>query len=276
MALTNALIVIRHGEDLNKDWPTPNKGKLENWKKTVNEKWPVYEVKHTVVHEIGWIKDGHKVETANSLEVLQHGLSDVPQMNKDGNPKKYAGETQAEGLGVHLAKCLSDNGYAEVTKVVTKNPSVTNPNGNYPTPNPFDTVYPFIKSAGFKGGDSNEAVLLINPDNYKLVDPGLASMLDSGSLYPPNDGNGGSTLLCWDKEGLWGGDKFLSGSILGEISKKYLDSHYSLENEGPPGKGQTVYCFEENTPIEENKVTIYSFDGTDFSKIKSIKRKPST
>jgi hypothetical protein len=269
MTLTNSLIVIRHGEDLNEGWVNksdPDNSQLANWKITAPE-WPDYQVKHTVVDE-----KGNVASTASSLTVFQHGLSDVPQENKDGTKKEFAGEIQAKCLGVNLAKCLEDNGYAKVTKVVTKNPSVKNPNQKEPTPNPFDTVYPFI-NGDFKDAGSNK-VLLINPDNSNLIDPGLASMIgkdesDAGSLY---NFNGGSTLLCWDAEGLWGEKvkkkrPYDHSSILGKISEKYLNSSYSLEHEAAPAKGKTVYCFEES------KVTIYSFNGNALSKIKTIPRK---
>src|SRR5262245_35584843 len=134
---SNALVVIRHAQDLNGAWVTSSGDpRLSGWKKTVNANWPAYT-----------LPDG------SVKNVFQHGLSNVPQQ-----AGLEAGEDQAVKFGSALAPFVSASGYAPIGLVITKNPFVKiPPTGDDPTPNPFDTVYPFVKGTTV---------------TLKLIDPG--------------------------------------------------------------------------------------------------------
>ena len=219
--MTNALIVIRHGQDLDGEWITSRSDpRLAGWVKTVNPNWPAYTLPDSSVKNI-----------------FQHGLSNVPQ--KQG---LEAGDDQVTKFGSALAPFVAGKGYAPIGLVITKNPFMKIPGAppasDNPTPNPFDTVYPFVKGAAAK-------LKLIDPGPYgqQMIDPGLQSMIDDRTIVPSN----GSTLLCWDAEGLWGpqppaGRPFNSGSILWKLSTLYLGDTKQIAGYSPL-KCQTVYVF---------------------------------
>lgn len=227
----NALVVIRHGQDLNNNWVTsPDDKRIANWMKTVNSKWPAYTLPDSSVKS-----------------VFQHGLSDVSQ-GKD----LEAGEDQARKFGSAFAPFVAARGYAPINLVITKNPFMKIPDApsgaDSPTPNPFDTVYPFVKGA-------TVTLKLIDPGPYEkqMVDPGLESMIDDRSIIPSN----GSTLLCWDAEGLWGPQPpsprpFKPDSILWKLSMLYLGNTTQISGSSPL-KCQTVYVFTTGN------LKIYSF-----------------
>jgi hypothetical protein len=220
--MSNALIVVRHGQDLDGEWVTSrNDSRIAGWVKTVNPGWPVYT-----------LPDG------SVKNIFQHGLSNVPQ-----KPGLEAGEDQVTKFGPALAPFVSANGYAPIGLVITKNPFMkipgAPPTADNPTPNPFDTVYPFIKGA------AAVKLKLIDPGAYgkQMIDPGLQSMIDDRTIVPSN----GSTLLCWDAEGLWGpqppaGRPFNPASILWKLSTLYLGDTKQIANYSPL-KCQTVYVF---------------------------------
>lgn len=236
--MSNALIVIRHGQDLDNDWVTSRTdSRLSGWLKSVNPSWPAYTLPDSSVKTI-----------------FQHGLSDVPQ--KQG---LEAGDDQATKFGSALAPFVSAKGYAPIGLVITKNPFMKIPDApstaDYPTPNPFDTVYPFVKGAG-----AAVKLKLIDPGSYgkQMIDPGLQSMIDDGTIVPSN----GSTLLCWDAEGLWGpqppaGRPFNQASILWKLSTLYLHNTQQIANYSPL-KCQTVYVFTTGT------LKIYTFSNGVF------------
>jgi len=220
--MSNALIVVRHGQDLDADWITSRTdGRLAGWLKTVNPGWPAYTLPDSSVKNI-----------------FQHGLSNVPQKSVP-----EAGDDQAVKFGSALAPFVSANGYAPIALVITKNPFMKIPDApstaDNPTPNPFDTVYPFMKgAAGVK-------LKLIDPGSYgkQMIDPGLQSMIDDRTIVPSS----GSTLLCWDAEGLWGpqppaGRPFNPASILWKLSTLYLGDTKQIATHSPL-KCQTVYVF---------------------------------
>jgi hypothetical protein len=241
MSTSNALIVIRHGQDLDGEWATPatphTDPRISGWIGKVNANWPAYT-----------LQDGVK-------NVFQHGLSYTPQKGVS-----EAGEDQARNFGSAFAPFVSANSYAPVGLVITKNPFMkipgAPPSADNPTPNPFDTVYPFTKTATVK-------LKLIDPGQYgkQMVDPGLQSMIDDKTIIPSN----GSTLLCWDAEGLWGpstssGRPFSSDSILWKVSMLYLNN-VTLVAKYSPLKCQTVYVFTTGN------LTIYMFTNGVFKKV---------
>lgn len=234
--MSNALVVVRHGQDLDAAWVTLRSDpRLSGWLKTVNPSWPAYTLPDSSVKSI-----------------FQHGLSDVSQ-----KPGLEAGDDQAVKFGAALAPFVSAKGYAPIGLVVTKNPFMKIPGApstaDNPTPNPFDTVYPFMKGTAVK-------LKLIDPGPYgkQMIDPGLETMIDQGTIVPSN----GSTLLCWDAEGLWGpqppaGRPFNPASILWKLSMLYLGNTKQIANYSPL-KCQTVYVFTTGS------LKIYTFSNGVF------------
>ena len=235
--MSNALIVVRHGQDLNGEWVTSrNDPRISGWVKTVNPSWPAYTLQDSSVKNI-----------------FQHGLSDVPQ-----SPGLEAGDDQVTKFGSALAPFVSDKGYAPIGLVITKNPFMKIPGAplgsDDPTPNPFDTVYPFVKGA------SAVTLQLIDPSPYgqQMIDQGLEQMIDDRTIVPSN----GSTLLCWDAEGLWGpqppaGRPFNPASILWKLSTLYLGDTKQIASHSPL-KCQTVYVFTTR------QLQIYNFSNGVF------------
>lgn len=187
-----AVIVIRHGDDLKGTWPT-NKADVETWSQKWAPNWPTY-----------------TLPNGTSVQVHQHGLS-------------TNGEAQAVFLAKSLPAVLEENNFLPVTRVVTKDPYWTN-SRDLPTPNPFDTAWPFIKTHGITD------VMLIKAEKgtnsygplagqiNKTVDKDLLAMLPYYHRSPekfadsilPTNAQGiptGSTLIVWDGQGMWGPHK---------------------------------------------------------------------
>ncbi len=242
-----AVVVLRHGEDIKSTWPTEESdGKLADWKKLVNDHWPVYSI------------------NSKEITLLQHGLSKEPGEPKGDGSLRDSGETQAIVLKEELNKFLSGK-CEDISRVITKDPTIIRPNKKFqnPTPNPFDTVYPFIK-------ENNLPTILIAPAETDgiVIDPDLDKMIEDGSLYLRDN----STLLCWDAEGLWGpkedgkGRPLKANSILGKLSAKYLGEANAI-SEYDPNKCKTIYIF---TPCE---CSIYEFSSKNksFSLLTTLK-----
>jgi len=190
-----AVIVIRHGEDRKPFIAATNSDNsaLSDWKKAWATNWPNYT-----------LPDGGKVE------VRQHGLS-------------TNGEAQAVFLANSLPALLAANNFLPVTRVVTKDPYWTN-SRDYPTPNPFDTAWPFIKKHGItdviliKAEKGTNSYGPLAGQTNKTVDKDLLAMLPyyhrspekfADSILPTNSQGQptGSTLIVWDGQGMWGPHK---------------------------------------------------------------------
>ncbi|MCX6971951.1 MAG: hypothetical protein NTV93_17590 [Verrucomicrobia bacterium] len=176
------IVVVRHGEDLD-NWikvTDKNHEGLKGWKMIVPD-WPTYST------------------SSGDLTVTLHGLS----------PK---GEEQAVFLRDNLQRLMKTGGWACITKVITKTPCGKNEKGEDVTPNPFDTIYPFLKGDPKNPGNPKpNELILIKPGKAgnPLLDAGLVERLPNEFSTPPKMDNTvlpatGSTLLCWDAEGLWG------------------------------------------------------------------------
>jgi hypothetical protein len=186
-----AVIVIRHGDDIKGEWPKKSTdAKVTNWANTWATNWPKYTLPNSSI-----------------VEVRQHGLS-------------TNGEAQAVFLAKSLPALLAANNFLPVTRVVTKDPYWTN-SPDYPTPNPFDTAWPFIKTNNItdvilvkaeKGtnaygpltGQVNQTVdkdlLAMLPYYHRSPEKFADSILPTNALGQPT----GSTLIVWDGQGMWG------------------------------------------------------------------------
>ena len=278
-----AIIVIRHGEDLDNGWLKTPEAQTTYWK-NIAPKWPQYLETPQICNQF---KPGN--ETHNSVTVdsnVGHGLSPI-------------GELQAKRLKEVLSTILSQAStdqlgpFAPVTRAITINPSISGA-----TANPFDTIYPFLKNdPTFKSSstDSNSNLLLVNNNQTsKTVSPRypitlssdptkhalivadeLQNMINDDTLLPSD---GGSTLLCWDGESLWGPDKiiyktesrrvFNPNSILAQLANQTLSNKMADEkfyNDFYPKKGAIVYIFtkragtpSDTSPQQKYNMTIYS------------------
>ena len=94
------------------------------------------------------------------------------------------------------------------------------PRGN--TPNPFDTIFPFI-----------------NTSNVRNVQ--LLTNIPSKSDLTPTDG---SIVVCWDREGLWGDSNSPVPNNHTILSK--LSSMYSVRTTNYPVKGKTIYVYKHS------------------------------
>jgi len=285
-----AIVVVRHGEDMEGDRisvdPATMKGVpagVVPWQQQVVETWPRYTIlpANTYKRSVSVDADGKpqftdKKET--ELVLRQHGLSGEGKYDAKGKLIKAAGDQQAIFLGENLDKILSDLGFAKITKAVTKWPVPKDGDGDWPTPNPFDTIYPYLKKS------PDVELILIKPDAKTngvkpLVDSALAAMLPD--FHKPTDKDPtpkvnpgllmqetGSTLLSWDAEGLWGGDEKVNGKktrvwnphgILAELGCPFFDDHFAsmttdpltgkfVEGRGIPDKGSRIYVFYKRSP----------------------------
>ena len=119
-------------------------------------------------------------------------------------------------------------------------------------------------------------VVVTGADGKKpIVDKGLADMLPNFTAAPPNPGTlleheSGSTLICWDAEGLWGREKDANGnrlfddnSILSRMGYPYaVEQFKKLSKEqggGVPDRGARVYIF---TPRDVEVTGVAGFDGS--------------
>lgn len=194
-----AIIVIRHGEDIDtkKDgpWPTkPSEKNVKNWISTWAPNWPNY-----------------TLPNGAQVQVRQHGLH-------------FVGEQQATWLANKLPALLTKEGvdFMPITRVVTKDPYTMDGNNN-PTPNPFDTAWPFIKVNKIQDVvlvPAKKGTNFFGPRANKVngtVDEGLLKMLPcyhgpvstakpADSILPTNASGQvtGSTLIVWDGQGMWG------------------------------------------------------------------------
>lgn len=243
------LVVLRHGQDIKGSWIESREKLTDTWKDLVPQ-WPTYRLESLAI----WAMPSNA--SLSSMTVFQHGLS-------------AEGEAQAVFLGKNLPWLVEKLNGLPITTVISKRPDMKNPDGSNPTPNPFDTIVPFLKYSGFRG-----ELILIDPgvDNAinPLVDNGLAVKLPDFEAQPAKPGSlqqgaqGGSILLCWDAEGLWGkGETVVNGksyrawsedNILNKLSTPAIDDHLMgdrpdlgahefEEGKGVPGKASRLYFF---------------------------------
>jgi hypothetical protein len=215
-----AVIVVRHGEDLTGPFITnSNDSRLQDWKKNWAPDWPTYDLPTPNTEEAarnasryGGPQPGVYSPTlypTKKIQVVVHRLSDD-------------GEKQAAFLAKSLSPLLETNNFLPVTRVVTKEPP--SPVDNAPTPNPFDTAWPLIKTLGIsdvmliKDKKGTNAYGPLAGQTNKTVDKDLLAMLPYYHRSPekfadsilPTNAQGiptGSTLIVWDGQGMWGPHK---------------------------------------------------------------------
>jgi len=131
----------------------------------------------------------------NALIVIRHGVDVDNSKRKNGKRTKTLpngqkivyyqdgltedeGKKQAESFAKVLPKLVDELGISDITRVIVKDPTTT--------PNPFDTVLPFI-----------EAQNIMDVRLPSTVD-GIKNIKNSG-LFPDET----SVLVCFDQDSLW-------------------------------------------------------------------------
>ena len=266
--LKQAIIVLRHADDPYSDqygmsavqYVQKDGVGLSNYWKGICPAWP--RIANMASTQTVYVNGNYQTETHGSVTTFQHGLTTL-------------GERQAERLKNALPAILDFQGMAPVKRVVTINPC---PESS--SPNPFDTVYPFLvgntafcdinkqttTNAGGKvvpTAAACKSLLLLDNTGPKTnsVSNDLQAMLDRGGLLPTADEGGGSTILCWEGHALL--KEPTHDSILRQLEGETI--YASLGEEVPMGKGNTLYIFtkRENTgpgtsiPVQKYNLDIY-------------------
>ena len=175
--------------------------------------------------------DVFTLPSGDSIEVPQHGLTDE-------------GFARARLLATAIPQWTTANGIDSITRVITKDPSLLTE-----TPNPFDTIRPFIMA-------QNIMDVELLPDL-----PTLTVIFKNNQLLPSY----GSLLICWDAEGIWG-DKINGkrppvpafNSILG-----MLKSTTKIDDNSYPEKAGTIYSYTNGKKGVYN-LSVYTFVDGEF------------
>ena len=209
----------------------------------VNKDWPVYQRPYSLVDENGAIVDGN-----DRYKVPVHGLSED-------------GEKQAVKLATPelLQRFLTSNRCTPITRAITKYPVATTSNPPFPNPNPSDTLFPYLSGDG-----KNVQLLFIPPKVLKpqILDESLLALIDKNQLLPDD---GGSTLICYETDMIWGSSLLTTPnekSLLEKLSKKCEDSNASklIAQVGRPGKIYLVYVFYAGTTMPFSQLSVYEFN----------------
>jgi hypothetical protein len=290
---TQAIIVIRHGQDRKKEDNT--REPFSYWK-GIAPSWPKYTLSNGYLYNQRIGSNDLPTDSVTVLTGAGHRLNET-------------GELQATRLQVDLLKILKSatpaqlGPFAPVTRAITIDPSTSSSSNEQATSNPFATIYPFLKTDetfNVCNTESNRNLLLINTKTDKTVTPtsritfkddtktynlivadGLQEMINNDTLLPSD---GGSTLLCWDGEGLWGEEKidfiqneitserrvFNPNSILAQLGGNIVANQFNIPEFYPdfyPAKGAVIYIFTraKNSNTKYN-TTIYSSIWTEDQK----------
>jgi hypothetical protein len=232
-----AVIVLRHAEDA-LEWvdkserpfggepasgETPGKDPWPSklWSGQV-PMWPEYHHPFAFIDHSGTIQGAEP----NGFVVALHGLSGDWQTagGKKGTKMKDGkegplGEKQAASLGEHLETFVEKGNFHRIVNVITMDPREPGS-----TPNPFDTLWPYIKKRAdqnAQGGSTGCDLYFVQRDTRSEDKwPGLMSLIDKGKLLPADAQ--GSTIICWTGEGLRG-----EGGVLDKLIKKYRGAETS-------------------------------------------------
>jgi hypothetical protein len=238
--IRQVVVVIRHGEDAksrvapDKDGG-PNDWLSAGWKEVSNYNgvmsWPSYTHHFFLIGPDG--EAGPEGDT--NIKVVAHGLSG--DWEKDGISGKVEGKVQGEKQALTLGKSLDgfldSHNFARIGRAITMDPRRDNEVQNDPTPNPFDTLWPYLHD---KPNVELYLVKLKNNDPVDLPD-GIKNLIDAESekVLP----SVGSSIICWTGEGLSGTD-----GVLARLYKKYnIATDEDAFAKGGYSKGQIGKCY---------------------------------
>ena len=151
------------------------------------------------------------------------------------------------------------NRCAPITRAITKYPVATTPNAPFPSPNPSDTLFPYLS------GDGKNAQLLFTLPKVskpQVLDESLLALIDKNQLLPDD---GGSTLICYDTDAIWGSTLLANANekcLLEKLAKKCEDSTASrlIAQVGRPGKVYLVYVFYAGSATPFSRLAVFEFN----------------
>ena len=161
--------------------------------------------------------------------------------------------------------------YATVTTVISEGPG----NGHDGTPNPVNTIAPYVQNtaAHTLSETGKKLKLCLLKDN--AYDKNTA-VLSPAALQKTGAGQY-STVICWEALGMWRScsskDKgkgkedcnYNASLLLGSLSNDPNNPLLS-KNSNSPAKGQTVYVYTNPTD-DRYDLTVFNFDGQEFTKV---------
>jgi hypothetical protein len=214
------------------------------WHGNVNTNWPVYFANANHIIAFG----DTPMSFNDDVSAVLHGLSVEANAGNSNYTNPYLGEFQAEALAAHLDDFVSTTiSCAPIARIFTKD--LRNKRGSYPTPNPFDTVYPYYK-------DHPNTTLYLSRKSTSDFTGGIFDAIKTNLFTVSNTNlpnllaSPGSAIICWDRQGLWGtsGGPNNASSIL---SKLYSSKAFNLSSGaiaainslGQPGKASRIYAF---------------------------------
>lgn len=229
----------------------------------MNDKWPVY-FSHAPTNFLVIFGGASSMKYEDEVRAQLHGLSDQANAGNSNFTNPPLGEFQAEALASYLDAFVSNNlGCAPIARIFTKDIS----GDDYPTPNPFDTVYPYYKAhsnttlylsrtaSDFTGGMFD----VIKTNLFQTNTTNLPTLLASP----------GSAIICWDRQGIWGGSgKPISpDSLLCKLSDAFKVPTATISNLGQPPKAARIYAFiKRQSGTKELKVYDLVYSNTNGTK----------
>jgi hypothetical protein len=160
-------------------------------------------------NQSGW---NYSLPSGKSVTTYLKGLSD-------------SGLNSASSYSYVLPKLIKDLRIQPITRVVVDNPEIKNSDGTEATPNPFNTIYPFII-------------------RKQIEDVDMPRYAQFGNLTPSN--NDGSIIIVSTVQNLWGKDDNKDtyktprdDKVIGILNKKYGIREMTIS----PQKGRTIYVY---------------------------------
>ncbi|MCE7995697.1 MAG: hypothetical protein HEP71_27205 [Roseivirga sp.] len=216
------LIVLRHGQDLPTDAENDQYKKDHDGADIPKDE----EYKYFKDHSSLYPQDSQLTTPipGGKVTVPWHRLSDE-------------GIARAKAIGQLLPQWIEKKKYKVVTRVITKDP-----NGKSRTQNPFETILPFMNNIekDQKGQRPNGKDVKV--DLLDMPENGLP--FSSSSLISEF-----STVICWDRQGLWNDDNDNKTYILQHLSRDW-DDKVAKGELSRPHKGDSFYIFTDPKEYE--------------------------
>lgn len=124
--------------------------------------------------------------------------------------------------GIALPKLIQDLNLCPVSRVITQDPR-----NKEQTQNPFDTVYPLLVN--------------LKLQDLKLLPSGSALISTRHDALLPDQSH--STLVCWDRQTLWGDKQFDKNLFLGQMRRSGGPSLDDPPAKAPTKSSQGIYVF---------------------------------
>lgn len=245
-----AIIVLRHGKDADEEGTKkrvpgthPQVENSEEWFLSaywrevtgevggVNSAWPNYS------HNFFQIdKDGNR-SPRGGVKIAAHALSgDWKTISPKVNAKLVTphGEMQAKHLGESLDGFVAGK-FKPISRAITLDPTSASA-----TPNPFDTLWPYVTAHPSVDYDLVE---IVGEGSDWRKFPGIKKLIAHDKILP-EDGN--SVVICWTGEGLGTLTKEEPG-LIEQLLVKYLggvgEDQKSWINKDNIGKCADIFVF---------------------------------